>query len=331
MHLMAGYMKSNYDTLTSSEVEHAGPYVATVNPVTQISTVIGPSSSYYSYFPGAYTERGYKADFDWWVGNNKISFGAQYYRDMQIDDFGGNINGIWTYYDEPGQILPNGSTVSSSDGNYVQQTVYNVDGVVKLHEKSMYLQDSLQVTPRWLLYGGLRWDSNTYTDGSGEPFATMPLFSPRLGFAWDVNGDSSFKVGGSIGRYSLALPLNFSAGVGISDVYYQNFYTYTGRTAQQVPTGLTQIGSSYVTANGQPIGPAQVGQVNLKAPYEYAANLYMQKKLHHAWSANAGIGVTDLKRVIDETCEEANITAFAQAHGFPNYNASTITNPCFEV
>ena len=31
-------------------------------------------------------------------------------------------------------------------------------------------------------------------------------WEPRLGFSWDVNGDSSLKIYGNAGRYYLALP-----------------------------------------------------------------------------------------------------------------------------
>src|SRR5206468_4720200 len=101
---------------------------------------------------------------------------------------------------------------------------------------------------RLLLYGAIRWDNYIYKDGVGNQFMRLPITSPRLGFSWDVEGDSSLKVGGSLGKYTIPLPSSFSFGVAEPRTTYTNYYTYTGvDPATQAPLGLSQIGSSYIT------------------------------------------------------------------------------------
>lgn len=333
MHLMMGRSYQGGQTPSSTNGGGSQPYVASVDPSTQITTVIGPTSQYFVYYPNANTERGYKADFDWWVGDHKIKFGAEYYRDTQSEHWQTQPNGgNWTYYNVPGAVLANGAIVSSTNGNYVQEYFDDEWANVQTRRKSAYVQDTWQAANNVVIYGGVRWDQNTYTDGLGDPVIKTPLFTPRFGVSWDVNGDSTFKIGANVGRYTVAMPLNFDVGVGMVQKQYQNWYTYTGRDANQVPTGLTPIGPTFVMNNGIPATPDQIGAKNIKAPYEYALNIYAQKEFNPAWSGLAVLGFTDLKRLIEETCEADNITAYAQANGYPNYVApNSGANSCYEV
>ena len=52
----------------------------------------------------------------------------------------------------------------------------------------------------------------------GDRLPTETYFTPRLGFSWDVNGDSSFKVYGNAGRYSLPLTATVSVVRSTFDV-----------------------------------------------------------------------------------------------------------------
>jgi hypothetical protein len=331
MHLMVGSSNQGGSTPSSSNTGVNAPYVSSTNPLTQVTTVIGPTNQYFVYYPGLVTEHGYKVDFDWWVGDNKIKFGAEYYRDFQSVHWQTQPDGNYSYYDQPGTVLPTGATVSSTNGNYVEQYYDDEFANVVDHRKSAYVQDSWQASTNVVLYGGVRWDSNTYTDGLGNPVMTLPIFTPRLGLSWDVDGDSTFKVGANAGRYSVSMPSNFATGIGLVQLQYENFYTYTGRDGNNAPTGLTQIGPTFLMNNGMPATPDQIGSKNIKAPYEYAANFYAQKKFSDGWSGLGVLGFTDLKRLVEDSCEEDAITAYAQSHGYPNYVASNEVHQCYEA
>jgi hypothetical protein len=95
----------------------------------------------------------------------------------------------------------------------------------------LYIQDEYQLNPDFKLTGGLRVDlpfypidlaenelltakNKTFTDKDGNEFVpdvrdfpkVNPLFSPRLGFNWDVNGDRTFQLRGGTGIFSGRIP-----------------------------------------------------------------------------------------------------------------------------
>ena len=63
-------------------------------------------------------------------------------------------------------------------------------------------------------------------------------WAPRIGFSWDVNGDSTFKVFGNVGRYHLALPNNVSVRGSNPSLRSAQYFTYTGIAADGTPTPL---------------------------------------------------------------------------------------------
>ncbi len=331
MRLMAGHLGQTNARRSSSDNADGLPYVTAVDPATQITNNIGLSNNQTVYQPDRYMRIGYKGDFTWQLGDHKLVFGAERYRHFLYESWATTPGGVWTYYDQPGQVLPNGAVVSSTDGNYVSRYYDREYGDMYTINKAAYLEDYWQLTDRFMLYGALRGDIYTYKDAIGRTFFRLPMLSPRLGFSWDAHGDSTLKVGGNLGKYSVQLPSNFSFGVAESKTQYTGYYTYTGMDPNtKVPTGLQPIGDPYVTGNGIPQSTDQIGTTNIKGPYQYAFNLYAQQQFNPTWSGTAEFGGTYLKRVINETCNEDAVTAWAQSHGFPNYAASNSINNCFE-
>ena len=87
---------------------------------------------------------------------------------------------------------------------------------------SIYIQDSWIIAKRIALNFGVRAESEyipSYATGNAEYESLKPIefgladkIAPRLGFVWDVNGDSSLKVFGSCGIFYDALKLEMAAG-----------------------------------------------------------------------------------------------------------------------
>jgi hypothetical protein len=155
---------------------------------------------------------------------------------------------------------------------------------------------------------------------NGQNFMRMPLFTPRLGLAWDVHGDSSTKLGANLGKYGLSVPTSVNAGAGSATYAWWRWYTYTGRDpVTQAPTGLTQLGPQQTVINGLAPSSYNVASSNIKAPYQYEFQVYWQQALKGSWSFNLEAGFSQLKRIIDDECWNDGITAYANAHGYPNY------------
>ena len=108
--------------------------------------------------------------------------------------------------------------------------------LIDVGQFSFYAEDEYFATPRLSLTYGVRTDFPTYfTHPIANPFSTSlraldqngqpekidqaklpgatPMFSPRVGFNWDVHGDQSTRFrGGSASSPAIAAPLD--PGVG---------------------------------------------------------------------------------------------------------------------
>lgn len=101
--------------------------------------------------------------------------------------------------------------------------------LIDVGQISLYAQDEFMLTDRINLTAGLRIDIPQYiTEPVDNPFSTgltlldenddpetvdqaklpdpTPLFSPRVGFNWDVNGDRSLQIRGGTGIFTGRLP-----------------------------------------------------------------------------------------------------------------------------
>ncbi|MCY3929003.1 MAG: TonB-dependent receptor [Acidobacteria bacterium] len=73
-----------------------------------------------------------------------------------------------------------------------------------------YAEDTWRATPNLTLKFGVRNDEVSFTNDVGEEVANMSKLQPRIGFAWDITGDSKTVVRANWGRYmhpnALTLP-----------------------------------------------------------------------------------------------------------------------------
>lgn len=329
--VMGGYL-SDYQYNPTSSSGTGLPYVTEVDPVTQQSSNIGVSNNSLQTFPQNYWKRGFNAKLNWELGDHKLSFGAEHYHHF-VDSHGNTTSdgGVWTYYTKPGTILPNGTPVPGN-GQYVQQFFEREGGSFNTVNKGAFLEDYWQVADRWVIYLGTRFDEYANKDANNNNFMRLPLLSPRIGASWDVHGDSSTKIGANLGKYGLAIPSAVNAGVGSASYIWNRWYTYTGRDpVTQAPTGLTQLGPQQTVLGGE--GAVQpyytLASSNIKAPYQYELQVYWQQALQNSWSFNLEGGFSQLKRIVDDTNWSDGITAYANAHGYPNYvdNTFPMINP----
>lgn len=315
--LMGGFLGQVNDRAHGAEDI---PYVDSYNSQTQKTTNIGIQDRTVNFKPDDYWRRGYKGDATWNLGNHKIVFGAEYYKHFLGQDWHTPEAGWYTYFDRPNTVqLANGERVS---GQYVGYYANHEFGRMVSVNKAAYLEDYWKAADGVLLYGGLRFDRYVNKDALERPLFSFPMTSPRLGVAWDVNGDSSLKVGANLGRYSLSMPSNFSFGVAEAHLEQRKWYRYSGiDPATKAPLGLTQIGATYTVPghNGVPPEAYQVATTNLKAPYQNELQLYLQKALGRNWVGQVDFGYADLKRVINSTCYGQGIAKYANAHGYADY------------
>jgi hypothetical protein len=110
---------------------------------------------------------------------------------------------------------------------------YGEDYKVNMNSWSLYLQDSWTIARRLTLNLGLRAEAEYLPSYTTDPafagiekpvnFSFADKLAPRLGFAYDVLGDSSLKVYGSFGIFQDVMKLNMGAN-GLGGLKWKSAY-----------------------------------------------------------------------------------------------------------
>jgi len=256
-----------------------GPYlnsVANQNPAYTGGTAIGNAQTVVSITD---PDREYKKDnlrlnLNWRLGDHSIDVGIDNQKSeaIKIGSYKSGPGYAWTYGYTPdpyglnsggqvsGSVAEDGSVgvpspgladpTYGSTGYYVTQDIdtnlYSYDA----KQTAYYVEDHWQATEKLMLSLGVRNDSFTNYTPFGQAYIELKnQWAPRLGFSWDVKGDSSLKVYGNIGRYYLGLPLS-PAGLFTPAVSTSTYYTYSGINADGTPILATQLAPP-VSANSR--------------------------------------------------------------------------------
>jgi hypothetical protein len=165
-------------------------------------------------------------DFTWTVGTHTIRFGGDWERT--------SLSGLFDFA-KPARIRLFGPVFTGqtleTEADFLNAPVrdismgigsgelpFNTPGNETVnHRLQFYGTDTWKITPNFTLNYGLayRWDSNLWNSDQGRPAVIAPLLSggtapaardnnnlaPRLGFAWDVRGDSRTVIRGGFGMY----------------------------------------------------------------------------------------------------------------------------------
>ncbi|HEX7340423.1 MAG TPA: TonB-dependent receptor [Rhodanobacteraceae bacterium] len=327
--LMGGYVAE-----TTGSVLHGQyidqPYVESVDPNTQVATLLSNNNIFTYGPPRAFDKHGFTGKLNWDIGPNRITVGGEMYKHQVTEEWGYNPHGVWIYYDRPGAVLGNGYTVPGN-GQYVQEDFHHVGGTVPTDSKAAYLQDFWNVTDNVVLYGAVRDDQYSYKNTQDKTFIHFNKISPRAGVSWDVHGDSTLKIGANIGKYAQQLPSNFTFGMADVEYVAQNYYTYTGMDpTTKAPTGTQQIGPTNVQDNGLPPTPDSIAVKNLKSNSQLEGNIYAQQQFSSGWTGMVEFSYSKLLRDINETCDYQKIDAYAHSHGFAGYNMEDQSGNCIE-
>ena len=250
----------------------------------------------------------FRIDAQWTLGDHLISFGFDGDNFTSVDGETYEGGAIYQYRNPtvPGVTR-------------VRKQVFRSGATVEINSKAFYVEDKWQITPNFLAYLGLRWDSFENVNGAGETFVEIKnQFGPRLGFSWDVNGDSSFKVYGNAGRYSLPLTATVAVRGASASLFTRQFFSYTGiDPVTGAPLGLTPTSSIQYINNEFGLGKAAetIADQNLKPMYQDEYILGFQAQITDNVSGGVRGIYRDLKTAIDDQCDYRPIYAYAAANG----------------
>ena len=266
--------------------------------------------------------RGLRADLEWVLGNHTLTAGLDNIKFEATNEGSEQLVDRWIYGRTSGNIVPGhvGTPVKTGNpsGYYVYKLLFRTATSMGLEQKAFYLEDRWQMTDNVLISLGLRNDRFTNTNNNGDVYLDAKnQWAPRLGFAWDVFGDSSMKVFGNAGRYFLALPNNVAIRGASASTFTRDYYTYTGISSNGTPTGLTAVprtdgGSGAYSSNGEygtPIDVKAFAPSDLKSMYQDEYILGMEKLLTANWMLGAKLTSRSLKSAVDDVCDPYTLMA----------------------
>lgn len=153
----------------------------------------------------------FNGDVNWGKTHHQLLLGFDYEADRTFrgDMIRGSKNSDFSIWEPVYGQMPSSTAVSAKDSDQRE----NIDS------RGLFIQDAMRLNDRWLLIGGLRYDSFDVMSGKGRPFVTNTDSSdsrlvPRVGVVYNLNSWSSlyasytesFKPNSSIASQIDALP-----------------------------------------------------------------------------------------------------------------------------
>ena len=186
-----------------------------------------------------------KDDVVYFKGNHKFTAGISYEYQMADNSYVREGTGYYRYRSLEdflsGTAVPETVTLTYGYGGEE-----NPSARVRFSQYGLYGQDEWDVTDRFKLTYGIRFDTIVYNnkdlmtnnaikalDYGGYHVDTgfwptpKVQVSPRVGFTWDVLGDKSLKVRGGTGLFAGRLPLVFFTNMPTNSGMVQNLQTLT--------------------------------------------------------------------------------------------------------
>ncbi|HVY84411.1 MAG TPA: TonB-dependent receptor [Caulobacterales bacterium] len=221
-----------------------------------------------------------------------------------------------------GGALYNGYTACSSLGitnvghpdGCVDVITFSDVGDFNAEQSALYVQDSWQVTSRLSLELGLRQDIYDYKNRDGQSYIKIDdQFAPRLGFSWDVSGDGTTTITGSVGDYYLPIATNTSIRASSGEVYNEAIYnaTRSGGNLTLDANGAPVLGSLiagpfYYSPPAAP-PPQGIAEQDLKPMYEREFTLGLNHDFTEGRFAGWSAGVHYTHRNLEQTIEDTAI------------------------
>ena len=333
MKLMAGENNRTSETSSLNDIECN--YVAKDSATASPGVPLGCTTNASVYSRDDKREQA-RADFEWTLGDHLLRFGYDHEKNTsELDQHYSGPDALYynVYAAGPGTSTPNpgGGVVPPGYNGYVRARRYELFGTYESTNSAWYVEDNWQVTDNLLLNVGLRSETFDNKDASGRTYIKMEnKLAPRLGFAWDFNGEGRSKIFGNLGRYYLPVAnvINIKQGGALLDE--RTYYAFGGWDIRE------RNGSQYaVPILGPQIGPVDVSQgdgtvgdlrsevdKDMDQVYQDEAILGFQGMITDKWSW----GVRGIYRKLHQAIDDMEISATSQC-GPDGYVGWVMANP----
>ncbi len=203
-----------------------------------------------------------KDELTWYKGNHRIIGGVAYEHKMADNQYMRNGTGYYRYSSIEDFLTGAAPEIVNLTYGYNGET--SPAARVTTNKIGVYGQDEWTINPNFKLTYGIRIDGLFFNNGdlmtnqgilnldydgrhidTGKWPSANLIFSPRLGFTWDVLGDKTLKVRGGTGLFAGNLPLVFFTNMPTNGgmVQYQAQINGTS-TPIKTYTGATVTGSN---------------------------------------------------------------------------------------
>jgi hypothetical protein len=286
--------------------------------------------------------------------SKNVFFGRNYgyYRFSNVEDFLLNR--------KPNRFRLGYSLVGGEGDNSLGAAEFNVS------QFGVYLQDDFRMTDNFKLSYGIRydipvWDNYIANDDFnnrtipllqaagkdlkgaevGKRINTKPLFSPRLGFNYNLNGESKTQIRGGAGVFTSRLPLVWPGGAYNNNGVTQGAIDINGATNALMPNfnPNPSVNSQLYNQNNVALGPlpgnpGAAGQFggnidlfsrDFKLPQVFKTSFAVDQKFPLGLTLTADITYNDNISAINyQNLNIKNPTTFLTgADGRPRYNANS--------
>jgi outer membrane receptor protein involved in Fe transport len=252
------------------------------------------------------------------------TFGVGYEFDRWTSFFGESYSGGTAYRYQRGT-----STLNTVSHDQVRVRHFQTGADVGVDTDAFYIKDDWQLTDNLLLQLGVRSDSFKNLNGDGVPYAQQDnIIQPRISAAWDISGDSSKKLYGSYGIYSLPIAATVAVrGASASIFSNQNFTYATINPTTGAPTGLVADGSlGYLNhEDGRTLDPDTVASSTLDPTIQEEFVVGYQMELGKEWKAGIRGTYRNLKKTTDDICDLRPFKAWSDTHlGVGNFDDTNL-------
>ena len=178
-------------------------------------------------------------NFTYYLGSHKLMAGLSFEHQMALNNYMKQGSGYYRYASM--QDFMDGAAPIGAALAYGYDGDMEPSSKVRFNQIGLYLQDDWNVTDRFKLNCGIRFDNITFNeddlkfnkalydldfggrhlDVGSWPKANIQI-SPRLGFTFDVFGDKILKVRGGTGLFAGRLPLVFFTNMPANSGMFQN-------------------------------------------------------------------------------------------------------------
>ncbi len=283
--------------------------------------------------------------FKFYKGAHEITVGTQDYYRKYKNAFAPGYQGVYQF-NNLSDFYNSVNNKTANARNYYLQYSALPGGAFPFAEAGstelgFFAQDKWRASKKFTLTYGLRADltiykqtftDNTYFDaltfknGSyniGKAPKTTPLFSPRVGFNWDVLGDRSLQIRGGAGIFAGPPPFVWISNQASNNGIQFGSFTRNGVAFNADPTTYIPPGSapnaSYSTA---------LTDRNFKYPQVLKSSLAVDKKIGKDFIATIeGTYSKDINAVYYQNINlnESNAYALGGSDNRLRYNTSTTT------